>query len=71
MRLCISQRVDEVVLDCQLLGLTGDGIARAMKAIKPDVPILMLSDDPRLSEEQLEPADGLLPKASSISVLLE
>jgi DNA-binding response OmpR family regulator len=54
-----------------MLGVTGDAIAREMKAIKPEVPILMLSDDRRLSEEQLEPADGLLPKASSISVLLE
>jgi DNA-binding response OmpR family regulator len=71
MRLFISQRVDEVVLDYQLLGLTADAIAREMKAIKPEVPILMLADDRRLSEEQLKPADGLLPKASSRSVLLE
>jgi DNA-binding response OmpR family regulator len=71
MRLFISQRVDEVLLDYQLLGVTGDTLAREMKAIKPDVPILILSDDRRLTEEQLKPADGLLPKAGSISVLLE
>jgi DNA-binding response OmpR family regulator len=71
MRVFISQRVDEVVLDYQLLGVNGDAIAREMKAIKPDVPILILSDERRLSEEQLKPADGLLPKAGSISVLLE
>jgi DNA-binding response OmpR family regulator len=71
MRLFISQPVDEVVLDHQLLGITGDAVAREMKAIKPDIPILMLSDDRRLSEEQLKPVDGLLRKAGSISVLLE
>jgi DNA-binding response OmpR family regulator len=71
MRLFISQRVDEVVLDYQLLEVTGDAVAREMKAIKPDVPILILSDDRRLSEEQLKPADGLLPKAGSIFALLE
>jgi DNA-binding response OmpR family regulator len=71
MRLFISRGLDEVVLDYRLLGVTGNAIACEMKAIKPDVPILMLSDDRRLSEEQLESADGLVPKASSISVLLE
>jgi DNA-binding response OmpR family regulator len=71
MRLFISQRVDEVVLDYQLLGVTGDAIAREMKAIKPDVPILILSDDRRSSEEQFKPADGLLLKAGSISMFLE
>jgi DNA-binding response OmpR family regulator len=71
MWLFISQPVDEVVLDHELLGVTGDAVAGEMKAIKPDVPILMLSDDRGLSEEQLKPVDGFLPKAGSISVFLE
>jgi DNA-binding response OmpR family regulator len=71
MRLFISQPIDEVVLDHQLLDVSGDAVAREMKAIKPDVPILMLSDDRRLPEEQLKPVDGFLPKAGSISVFLE
>jgi DNA-binding response OmpR family regulator len=71
MQLFISQPIDEVILDYQLPGITGDLVAREMKRLKPAVPILMLSGDPRLSEEQLKPVDSFLPKGDSISVFLE
>jgi DNA-binding response OmpR family regulator len=71
MQLFLSQPVDEVILDYQMAGITGDVVAREMKTLKPDVPILMLSGDRRLSEEQLNSVDAFLLKADSISVFLE
>ena len=71
MPIFISQPVDEVILDYQMPGITGDIVAREMKTLKPDVPILMLSAGRRLSEEQLNSVDAFLLKADSISVFLE
>jgi DNA-binding response OmpR family regulator len=71
MQLFISQPVDEVILDYQMPGITGDVMAREMKTLKPDVPILMLSGGRRLSEEQLNSVDAFLLKPDSISVFLE
>lgn len=67
----ISHPVEEVILDYELPGITGDVIARHMKALKPSVPILMVSGDGQLPKEQLEMVDDFLLKAASISIFLE
>ena len=62
--------VDEVILDCQLRETLGDVVAERMKAIKPSVPILMLSGDDRLPKDRLKCAEAFLLKADSITVFL-
>jgi CheY-like chemotaxis protein len=62
--------VDLVIADHFLTDKTGTQIAGEMKAIKPHVPILIVSasaDTP----EGIEFADGFLPKGESPEVLLE
>ena len=66
-----SHSVDEVILDCQLPGVSGDVVARRMKAIKPGVSILMLSGDDPLPKEKLKPVEAFLFKADSITVFLD
>jgi CheY-like chemotaxis protein len=62
--------VDEVVLDYQMAGMTGDVIAAPMKALKPDVPILLVSGDGPLSSDKLRPVEAFLFKADAIAVFL-
>lgn len=62
--------VDLVIADHFLTDKTGTEIASEMKAVKPHVPILIVSaasDTP----EGIEFADGFLPKGESPEVLLE
>jgi len=61
--------VDLVLADHFLSAKTGTEIAREMKQLKPDVPILIVSAS---AEEPagLEFADGFLPKGDAPDVLL-
>jgi CheY-like chemotaxis protein len=43
LRLFVSHPIDAVVLDYEMPGMNGDRVARKMRRVKPDVPILMLS----------------------------
>lgn len=64
------EAIDLVIADHFLTNKTGTEIASEMKAIKPHVPILIVSaasDTP----EGIEFADGFLPKGESPEVLLE
>ena len=61
-----SHSVDEVILECHLPGVSGDVVARRMKAIKPTVPILTLSGT--TPKEKLKPVEAFLFKAESITV---
>jgi CheY-like chemotaxis protein len=62
--------VDLVIADHFLTDKTGTEIAREMKAVKPNVPILIVSattDTP----EGIEFADGFLPKGEAPEMLLQ
>jgi CheY-like chemotaxis protein len=62
--------IEMVIADHFLSGKTGVEIAREMKELKPEVPILIMSaaiDKP----EGLEFADGFLAKGESPDVLLD
>jgi hypothetical protein len=64
-----SHSVDKLILECHLHGVSGDVIARRMKAIKPTVLILTLSGT--ISKEKLKPVEAFLFKADSITVFLD
>ena len=61
--------VELVIADHFLSGRTGTEIAREMKALKPEVPILILSAAME-KPEGLEFTDGFLAKGESPNVLL-
>ena len=64
-----DQPVDLVIADHFLSAKTGTEIAREMKALKPSVPILIVSASPE-RPPGLEFADGFLPKGEAPAVLL-
>jgi CheY-like chemotaxis protein len=62
--------VDLVIADHYLSAITGTEIAKAMKQLKPEVPILIFSAAAE-KPEGLEFADGFLSKGESPDALLD
>ena len=62
--------VELVIADHFLSGKSGTEIAREMKALKPQVPILIISAALE-KPEGLEFADGFLEKGEAPEILLE
>jgi CheY-like chemotaxis protein len=66
MGLFVAHPIDAVVLDKRM---NGDRVARLMKRIKPEIPILMVSAC-RLSTKELSYVDAFLCKGESWSALV-
>jgi DNA-binding response OmpR family regulator len=63
LQLFISLSVDAVVLDYDLTLLSGAAVAAEMKKIKPQVPIVMLTDHLQLTDSTLRFVDALVTKS--------
>ena len=59
----MSQSVDAVVLDYELSLLQGAAVATEMKKVKPQVPIVMLTDHLELTDGTLKSIDALVTKS--------
>ena len=65
-----SKAIDLVVLDYKMPGMDGHAVARAMKRIRPNVPIILLSAYIDLPDELLTLVNKSLTKAEDPIVLL-
>jgi len=64
LRLLMSQSVDAVVLDYELSLLDGAAaVAAEIKKVKPQIPIVMLSDHLELTDGVLRSVDALVTKS--------
>lgn len=63
--------IEAVVLDFSMPGMTGDQVARNMRAVKPSVPILMLSAYTSLPPEVTRLVDLYMTKGEGAPALLE
>lgn len=70
LKLFLSRKVDAVILDYQMPGMSGDVVAAKMKHLKSNVPILLLSAYGPLPEKKLLAVDTFLSKSEKPSVLL-
>jgi two-component system autoinducer 1 sensor kinase/phosphatase LuxN len=71
LQLFASHPVDLVLLDYHMPQMTGDAVARYMKASQPDIPIVLLSADDELPESVLELVDEFVSKSESPANLLQ
>jgi DNA-binding response OmpR family regulator len=62
-QLFMSLSVDAVVLDYELSLLQGAAVAAEMKKLKPQVPIVMLTDHLELTDGILKSVDALVTKS--------
>jgi len=63
LRLFMSQAVDAIVLDYQLGLLDGGVVAGEIKKFKPQIPIVMLSEDVDLPIAAVKSVDALVSKS--------
>jgi CheY-like chemotaxis protein len=68
--LFVSRQIDAVVVDYKMPGMNGDRVARQMRRVKPDVPILMLSGYCELALPELSCVDAFLSKGESWSTVV-
>ncbi|MFZ0801204.1 MAG: response regulator [Terriglobales bacterium] len=71
LRLFMSQSVDAIVLDYQLGLLDGGVVAAAIKNVKPQVPIVMLTECMDIPVAALNSVDALVAKSDLAHSLLE
>jgi CheY-like chemotaxis protein len=67
--LFVAHPIDAVVLDYKMPGMNGDRVARQMRRVKPEVPILMLSGYSELPLNAINCVDALLSKGESWSTV--
>src|SRR5260370_4573043 len=65
-----SHPIDAVVLDYKMPGMNGDRVARQMRRVKPDVPLLLLSGYSELPLNELSCVDAFLSKGESWSTVV-
>jgi len=70
LRIAATHPIDLVVTDYEMPGMNGEGVATALKALKPDLPILLFSGSTTVSARALEVVDGCCDKAGSREELL-
>ena len=64
------EAVDLVVLDFHLPDMNGDAVLAEMKAIKPEVPVILLTGVLGVEESTAAQADRLMEKGHSTRLLL-
>ncbi len=69
--LVASETLDLVILDYFMPGMNGDVVARKIKVLRPDLPILLLSGYLYLPRETLALVDKFITKGDSPQALLE
>jgi CheY-like chemotaxis protein len=66
-----SENLDLVILDYLMPGMNGDVVARKMKDLRPDLPIIMFSAYVDLPSETLALVDKSITKGEPPPVLLD
>jgi DNA-binding response OmpR family regulator len=70
LRLFMSRPVDAIVVDYRLGLLDGGVVATEIKKVKPQVPIVMLTEEVKLPDEALKSVDALVAKSDGPHFLL-
>jgi DNA-binding response OmpR family regulator len=69
LRLFMSRPVDAIVLEYHLGLLDGACVAGAIKQVRPEVPIVMLTDDLELPDGALKSVDAIVTKSDGAHFL--
>jgi CheY-like chemotaxis protein len=70
LELCAQLSFDLVLLDYSMPGMNGGEVALAMRRLRPEIPIILLSAYITLPEEHIQLVDGHVTKGESTEALL-
>ena len=65
-----SENIQTVIVDYKMPEMTGSEVAERIRAVRPELPIIMLSAYVDLTPEQLKNVDAYVTKGESPDVLL-
>jgi CheY-like chemotaxis protein len=66
-----ARKVDAAILDYQMPGMNGGQLAEALKTIRPDVPVMIVSALPWLPEDAPRCIDAFVSKGDPNSALMD
>jgi len=70
LRVFRQNRVDLVLVDYEMQGITGHEVARRIKAMNPSMPVVLHSGSPVVPDSALTATDAFVPKGSEIYLLI-
>ena len=70
LRLAAQHRADAVILDYAMPDMNGGEVAREMKRLRPDVPIILFSGSQDIQSSAFMYVDAFVPKGEGLRPLL-
>ncbi|MGO9305761.1 MAG: response regulator [Candidatus Korobacteraceae bacterium] len=70
LRLAAQHRADAVILDYAMPDMNGGEVAREMKRLRPDVPIILFSGSQNIQSSAFMYVDAFVPKSEGLRPLL-
>lgn len=71
LKLFLSRKVDAVLTDFEMPGMTGAELAARLKRLRPDLPVLLLSGSKIAQERAAKAVDAAVMKGSSVTKLVD
>ena len=71
LKLFLSRKVDAVVTDMEMPGMSGTELASKLKQLRPELPVVLVSGSKSVVETPPKAVDASLPKGASITRLID
>ena len=71
LKLFLSRKVDAVLTDFEMPGMTGAELAARLKRIRPELPVLLLSGSKIAQDTAAKAVDAAIIKGSSVTKLVD
>jgi CheY-like chemotaxis protein len=71
LKLFLSRKVDAVLTDFEMPGMTGAELAARLKRLRPDLPVLLLSGSKIAQDRAAKAVDAAVIKGSSVTKLVD
>jgi CheY-like chemotaxis protein len=71
LKLFLSKKVDAVVTDLEMPGMTGVELASRLKKLRPELPVLLVSGAKSFQESKPDSVDAALAKGTATITLLD
>jgi len=71
LKLFLSKKVDAVLTDFEMPGMTGAELAARLKKMRPELPVLIVSGSAAVHQEMPSEVDATVPKGTACAKLVD